>query len=325
VTRRPLAALVAVLIVAAIAVGAVIATRPRQAARSASDPGASGGGLVLLVVRSATGPFAAVVGSTGGRDGALVIPTDISVTVPGQGDSRLDDALALPPQDATTTVSNVLGVWIDHYAVLGRLRLAGLVDRIGQLDVAGSHQDGRQVVATLEGAKRGRTVAFQLVLQALLDAHPTWQASDLDQTDDASAVATLLDRASGANVTALSAIEPAKDIFRVTPDAVRDGVVKAFGGPDRTPVGVIVLNGSGTPGVGEAVARRIVPDGFSVVVSENASSFDHDETLVVVGSSDDVALGERVRDLLGTGTVSVSVSSGLAPVTIVVGKDFDTG
>ena len=65
-----------------------------------------------------------------------------------------------------------------------------------------------------------------------------------------------------------------------------------------------------------------MPDGFRVVVNENASTFDHEETLVVVGSGDDVALGDRVRDLLGVGTVSVSVSSGIAPVTVVVGKDF---
>ncbi len=87
-------------------------------------------------------------------------------------------------------------------------------------------------------------------------------------------------------------------------------------------VPVIVLNGSGVPGVGELVAEHIVPGGFRIVVSENASNFDHVETLVVVGSADDVALGDRVRDLLGTGGVSVSVSSGIAPVTIVVGKDF---
>jgi hypothetical protein len=87
-------------------------------------------------------------------------------------------------------------------------------------------------------------------------------------------------------------------------------------------VNVIVLNGSGLPGVGELVAEQIVPDGFRVVVSQNAANFDHDETLVVVGSADDVALGERVRDLLGTGSVNVSVASGIAPVTIVVGKDF---
>jgi hypothetical protein len=85
---------------------------------------------------------------------------------------------------------------------------------------------------------------------------------------------------------------------------------------------VIVLNGNGVPGIGELVAEKILPGGFRVAVSENASSFDHAETLVVVGSAGDVDIAERVRDLLGVGSVSVSVGSGIAPVTIVVGKDF---
>ena len=42
----------------------------------------------------------------------------------------------------------------------------------------------------------------------------------------------------------------------------------------------------------------------------------------MVGSPDDVGLAERVRDLLGVGSVSVSVGSGIAPVTVVIGKDF---
>jgi NAD(P)-dependent dehydrogenase (short-subunit alcohol dehydrogenase family) len=87
-------------------------------------------------------------------------------------------------------------------------------------------------------------------------------------------------------------------------------------------VPVIVLNGNGVPGIGEAVAEKLLPGGFRVAVSQNASDFDHSETLIVVGSPDDVALAERVRDLLGVGSVSVSVGSGIAPVTVVIGKDF---
>jgi len=82
------------------------------------------------------------------------------------------------------------------------------------------------------------------------------------------------------------------------------------------------LNGNGVPGIGEQVAERLIPGGFRVAVSQNASEFDHPETLIVVGSPDDVGLAERVRDLLGVGGVSVSVGSGIAPVTVVVGEDF---
>jgi NAD(P)-dependent dehydrogenase (short-subunit alcohol dehydrogenase family) len=111
-------------------------------------------------------------------------------------------------------------------------------------------------------------------------------------------------------------------MLRTTPQQVSDALVEAFGGPAVQSVPVIVLNGNGVPGIGEAVAERLLPGGFRVAVSENASDFHHPETLIVVGSPDDVGLAERVRDLLGEGSVSVSVGSGIAPVTVVIGKDF---
>ena len=95
-----------------------------------------------------------------------------------------------------------------------------------------------------------------------------------------------------------------------------------FGGPATEAVPVIVLNGNGVPGTVEAVAERIIPGGFRVAVSQIASDFDHAETSIVVGSPDDVALAERVRDLLGVGSVSVSADRVSLPVTIVVGKDI---
>jgi LytR cell envelope-related transcriptional attenuator len=301
-------------------------TRPRLEEAPGNPAGAAGGeDLLLLVVRTADEPFAAVIGSTGGRAGALVVPTEITLSVPGQGDARLDDALELPVTTATTTVANLLGLWIDHYAILGRARLAALVDRMGGLEVAGQTMTGDEVVASLEGPEAGRTLAFELALKGLLASEAPWEEGDLAETDDAGRALEILGDAEGSRVADVEVKEPADGVWEATPDAVRDGLVSAFGGPNREAVKVIVLNGSGTPGIGEAVARRIVPDGFSVVVSENASTFDHRRTLVVVGSSADVGLAERVRDLLGTGTVNVSVPSGLAPVTIVVGKDFGTG
>lgn len=323
--RRPVAALIAILVVAAGVIAAIIVTRPDAEGDRDGTPTGEDADLTLLVVRSAVGPFAAVIGSTGGQRGALAIPTKISVTVPGQGDARLDEALELPPETATTTVANVLGLGIDHYGFLGRQRLAALIDRNGGIEVAGEQRTGDEVVAAIEGAKRGKALAFQLALQGLLDAGLDWTPADLDIADDPEAVAQAIEASTDVNARTVEVVEPAEGIFRAMPEALRDGIVDAFDGPDREPVGVIVLNGSGAPGVGEAVAEEIVAGGFTIVVSENAQTFDHDETLVVVGSSSDVALGERVRDLLGTGSVNVSVSSGLAPVTIVVGKDFDTG
>lgn len=321
-TRRLWALLLVVLVSTAGATAVLIANRPRaERAPRPQGPGA-GRDLTLLVVRTPSSPFAAVIGSTGGPRGALVVPAQTSATVPGQGESTVGEALGLAPRQAATTVANLLGVWIEHQAVIGGASLASLVDRAGGLDVGGDRLGGAEVMRLLKRAGEGRTIAFALALQALLDADVGWQAEDLTESDDPDASASLLRSASGARVTTLSVAEVASGIFRAEPEATRRAVTEAFGGPDREVVPVIVLNGSGVPGVGEKIAERVVPGGFTVVVSENASTFDHEETLVVVGSGDDVVLAERVRDLLGVGSVNVSVPSGLAPVTIVVGKDF---
>jgi LytR cell envelope-related transcriptional attenuator len=134
-----------------------------------------------------------------------------------------------------------------------------------------------------------------------------WSPADLADSDHPGAVIRTLGAASGAE-------EVASGGPRATPDQVSGALVAAFGGPAEEAVPVIVLNGDGVPGIGEAVAERILPGGFRVAVSQNASEFDHPKTLIVIGSPDDVGLAERVRDLLRVGSVSVSVGSGVAPV-----------
>ncbi|GIV01045.1 MAG: hypothetical protein KatS3mg014_2660 [Actinomycetota bacterium] len=65
-----------------------------------------------------------------------------------------------------------------------------------------------------------------------------------------------------------------------------------------------------------------MPDGFRVVLSENAASFGHEVTTIVVPDEGLRALAERVRDSLGVGEVSVAgPASGMADVTVVVGED----
>jgi hypothetical protein len=320
--RRAWVGVVALVLVLAVGSGvAFLLLRQGGETRGERQLG-PGEGLTLLVVQTDAGPFGAVIGSTGGAPGALVLPREIQVTIPGQGDATLAEALELTPRQAATTVANVLGVWIDHYAVIGPDRLRDVIDRAGGITAGVEEQAGAEVLRALDDAGQAGTAAFSLALTGLLSADIEWQPVDFVDSDSAATVIDTFEAARGTIVTSVPVVEAAEGIFQAEPDAVRASIVEAFGGPNRDPVRVIVLNGSGVPGVGELVAERIVPGGFRIVVSENASSFDHDETLVVVGSPQDVALGERVRDLLGTGTVNVSVSSGLAPVTVLVGKDF---
>lgn len=320
-TRRSVVLLVAAA-VAVTATGIALVARERVPTTARDDaPHASG--LVLLVVQTDDGSLPVVVGRTGfGRAGALVVPPRAVVTVPGQGESTVRDALELPPRQAATAVGNLLGVWIDHHASIDAQRLAAITDEAGGVEVGGTIVNGDDVLALVQGSGVGDAPGLEVALEALLAADIDWNAADLTDADRPAAVVGALSDASASKVVSLEAEEVASGVFRVSSEQVSQALVDAFGGPAEAAVPVIVLNGNGIPGIGEAVAERLLPGGFRVALSQNAATFDHPETLVVVGSPDDVALAQRVRDLLGVGSVSVSVGSGIAPVTIVVGKDF---
>lgn len=88
---------------------------------------------------------------------------------------------------------------------------------------------------------------------------------------------------------------------------------------------VQILNGNGTPGLGERVARRLVGNGFRVVLTGNARSLNHRRTLVIAYDAGPEARREaaRARELLGVGEVQVSLQEqGIVDLTIVVGRDF---
>jgi len=320
VTRR-LTLLVLVAVLATAGTGALLVARERARIEpETTAPAASG--LALVVVATEHGPLPAVVGTTGfGTTGALVI-SPRTLVVPGQGESTVGDALELSPREAATAVGNLLGVWIEGHATIDTGRLEAIANETDGVEIGGDAANGQDVGDMLAETGAGGVSGLQIVLEALLSADVAWAPTDLAEAERPGTVVRALSAAAGSNVATLQADEVASGILRASPEQVTEALVEAFGGPATEAVPVIVLNGNGVPGIGEAVAERIIPGGFRVAVSQNASDFDHAETLIVVGSPDDVALAERVRDLLGVGSVSVSVGSGIAPVTIVVGKDF---
>jgi hypothetical protein len=320
-TRRlPVVVLIAVL--ATAATSALLIARERARTEPEVTPPASSG-LALLVVRTDAGSLPVVVGSTGfGTSGALVVPPAAQLVIPGQGESSVREALELPSRQAATAVGNLLGVWIEEGATIEADRLAAMADEVGGVRIGGDLVGGRGVAEMFVASADGDVVGLQIVMEALLSADAAWSPSDLADADDPDAVIRVLEDASGGEVVTLEAEEVASGMLRTTPQQVSDALIEAFGGPAEQAVPVIVLNGNGVPGIGEAVAERLLPGGFRIAVSQNASDFDHPETLIVVGSPDDVGSAERVRDLLGVGSVSVSVGSGIAPVTVVIGKDF---
>lgn len=320
-TRR-LSILLFVAVLVTAGTGALLVVRERAESETRpATPQATG--LALVTVRTDDALLPAVVGSTGfGTTGALVIPPSVTVVIPGQGESTVSDAMQLEPRPAATAISNLLGVWIDDTATLEAAEVAAVADGTGGVEIGRDAVRGTEVTSMLDGPDPGDVAALQIVLKALATAGASWNESNLSQAINGGHVADALSALSGSNIVTLQADEVARGVVRSSPEQVSQALVDAFGGPAAEATPVIVLNGNGVPGIGERVAERLIPGGFRVAVSQNASEFHHPETLIVVGSPDDVGLAERVRDLLGVGRVSVSVGSGIAPVTVVVGEDF---
>jgi hypothetical protein len=88
---------------------------------------------------------------------------------------------------------------------------------------------------------------------------------------------------------------------------------------------VQVLNGNGTPGIGQVVGQRLVEGGYDVALSGNAQTMDYRVTRIVTydPTSEGLEDAARVRELLGLGEIQVSAQTqGIVDLTVVVGRDF---
>jgi hypothetical protein len=117
------------------------------------------------------------------------------------------------------------------------------------------------------------------------------------------------------------------ELYQVDGDEVRKFLAETVGAQavSGREVRVQILNGNGSPGVGQLVAERLGGEGFRVILSGNARRLNYRETLVITydRSSKGVGLAEKTRDLIGVGEVQVAAQSqGIVDLTIVVGKDF---
>lgn len=108
-------------------------------------------------------------------------------------------------------------------------------------------------------------------------------------------------------------------VDRLLADSVPPGVRE---GGNR----VLVLNGVGTPGLGESVRAKLAPAGFVFVGSRNAPEFGYPTTQVLVpeATAEAQALGERVAEALGVPPTSVMTQEfgTVADVVVLVGADF---
>lgn len=327
--RRTAGSVIALFAVIGVAAAVTISRRGSGEEPTNAPPAAPTGSvseLVLFVVENPTEPLVAVVASTSdGESRAVVIPANLPITIPGQGEGLVSDIVGESGRPGQVAISNMLGLWVDHHAVTDLAHLSAVIDRAGGLEIGGITRTGPETIASLQ-AGQGGSAAWETVVAGLLSSGAAWEPSDFLEVDAVEKVSAILGAGGRPVVEQLPTRVSAGGQEEPDDERIGPALTTMLGAPSRPIVPVTVLNGSGAPGVGEAVAERIVSQGYRVVVSENASTFDQVETLIVVATEAERQLAEHVRDLLGVGQVVVSgPPSGISQVTIVVGKDFGTG
>ncbi|HVM28443.1 MAG TPA: LCP family protein [Mycobacteriales bacterium] len=251
------------------------------------------------------GAFVSLVDGLGGIPAEVDVPVvqDNSVVVP-QGSQRLDGGRALalatylaegePEQSRLARVQEVME---------GLLTVlpddpAAIADRLGAL---GEGSSTSEPVARVADFLAGLKVA---------------SAADSLQYDTLPVVP--IDPGGGVTAFRLDAGPAQALVNRALAQSVPEGVRQSG---NR----VLVLNGVGTPGLGDAVRSRLVEADFVFVASRNAEQFGYETTQVLVpeATPEAQALGVRVAEALGVAPDVRQASLGtLADVVVIVGADF---
>jgi hypothetical protein len=323
-----------------LAVGAFLVTRGDGSNGEPDDDRAASSRpeeptLVALQVQGGPAPLLAVVGvPADGTPFVMPLTSELTVVVPGQGETSAAGVAALPAGSMRTALSNMAGVWIPHHAVLSLKDLAAAVDAAGGLTVnlpsaypttngvlgpGEITMTGAQARAFLAGSTDDAMVRWEILLTALLaDPPELTSAADGDISEGA---ASAISRAEGAEFLEIPTERVTSTIVVPVYPALDELISESLGTP--TPVPAIVQNGSGQPGVGEAVAERIIPEGFRVVLAQNAQTFDVVRTDVFANGPGHESEARSVKAALGVGRVRVAaVPSNVGDITVVVGKDF---
>ena len=273
-------------------------------------------------------------------------------------DATIDNALGvdfdgvagLSRQGWATVFTRVGGLTVD----LPERLVTRSADGTGEVrfEPGPQHLDGPRLAELLTFVAEGesdldRLPRAQLVLEALLDR----MAEDPGSVDDVFADgAPMLDtttpwesvrdlfadlvraRQQGELQSLTLPVSPlgAEDSYRLDTDRVVALVNDHFAGSVPVASGsegrrLQILNGNGSPGIGQEVAQLLLPSGYKVVLTDNADRFDYVQTLVVVydDTPEQLELARQVRDLLGVGTVEVNrTPQSVVDITIVVGHDF---
>jgi hypothetical protein len=339
--RNPKTLAAAVLALGLLAAAALVA-RPGVLGRG-GDTGTADFGpappSVVWSMATSHGVQLAVVGLPGTSPGlALALPSETHVILPAGDISTIGQSAGSGPR-ALAVAQNVLLKRVGHYLASTPASLSSLVDAIGPIEVhtEAAYTFGGHRIATGAVKMTGPSAVAYLSQASADDVTGRWEDmlagvfgadsepgdwASVGASDDLSKVSRLLAGAHDATVLEMPTAPALGGGVEVDRDALA-AVVHQFGPSLGTLIRVVVVNGSGAPGLGTLIDGKLAPYGFSVVTSSNATRFDVKRTEIVASGDGFVAAAQQARKILGIGSVRVSNQpTSLADVTIVVGKDL---
>ncbi|HEX5949278.1 MAG TPA: LCP family protein [Actinomycetota bacterium] len=323
-----------------LAVAAVVgAVAPRVV--PAVLPGTDNGGgpvgpppdqhVVAWTVRLEEAPeatFVAILASEVKEPVIVAVPADITINVPGQGLGTVGEAAAGGDVGLVgVALENLVGVRMDGSVDSTTAELQAAVDALGTIEVADQPMAGAQVIEYLTTQDLGalpdeRFLRWQDVLEGIRDgvaANPAAVAGFPEPLRPVLAAGS----PDPMPLYALPVVDLGAGLLRPDEEGLEALVKDVFVPHAGDEVRMVVLNGVGRPGVGEEVARMLVPEGYQLVSTGNANTFEVKETKIISLSEEDLPAAQRARDLLGVGQVLMGFQpAGLADVQIVVGQDF---
>ena len=108
--------------------------------------------------------------------------------------------------------------------------------------------------------------------------------------------------------------------YRPDPDRIMAEITRRAPG-FSAPITMLVRNGSGELGVGDAVAARLAVLDVDLPDSANADSFDYVKTQILAGSQT-LPVAQDIRAILGRGVVLDGSELGPTTIMVIVGKDL---
>ncbi len=317
----------------------------------------------MLVVVGEAGAAAFALVSTGptGPPSLIVLPQDMLVSVPGFGEYRLGEAMLFEGSELVAlSVTNQFGIRIDRVVVLAPGSLAAAFTAPLTVDLAAPFfvDDGSSIVRQLPAGES--QVAPDLIEELLVTAGAgdafewiqrqgtTWRSilaaveaeprvADRLLTPAGAEAADLLVTVAGAEdaVVATLPVERAddgggRDALTALGDRVDGFIAERLGHLLLHPEGrprIEILNGNGRIGSTRVVADILIRNGYWLIRTDNADSFDHTDTLVIAQGEASEATAREIVELLGHGLLYLEVRapSGIIDVSIIVGTDVPTG